>query len=315
MGLPRARTSFGIHQMTALNKTDGVPYGTIKVLAGATSSNERESIDLYGGSNPNIVDSEDGNVSNELSITIKEFNKFLYELAGYSTYDAALTAATVGRLGYFNTSTKAMVWESDNTAIGVAEERKGDGWCDATNGLAPEGIKITTASDVKPGVYVLKNVTSTTFDCYILQDNEFEEGTEINYEDATMTVVSGITFGLAGEEITGTGITIKGKGTPTLSSTEGDDVLIFHVLGAHSDFSEVWYTESPTPVEFELFLTSQKKANGEYYRDHYPRVKLANIPTNMTEKEWAEAELKLKVLYDSTYGYSFKRTDVTLGTV
>jgi len=58
-----------------------------------------------------------------------------------------------------------------------------------------------------------------------------------------------------------------------------------------------------------MWLVSQKKSNGEYVLDRYPRVKFNSIPGGMTAKEWTNVDVAVKVLYDSTLGFAMKRYD------
>ena len=293
--LSSPRTQFGIHQMTAVNRTTGLPYGTVKVLASANAELSREAFDLYGGSNPNIVDTENGNVSGDLNVEVKEFHPMLYELAGY---------------------TKTELSASANGEVSSAVANKVGTSLVAATGLASADIKGTAAAsivytDVKDGLYIVKAVSATTVDVFAIFDNEFDTGGDLSFVNDTMKITAtALTIATdTAVEIPNTGIELLG-GSGTIALTE-DDTAVFEVRSAHAGGNEYVYGESPEPIEFEMYLTSQTKSNGEYSREHFPRVKFMGIPAGMTEKEWKTAQLTAKILFDTTLGYSRKMVDLT----
>lgn len=291
MPLSAPRTEFGIHQMTALSRTTGLPYGKIEVLGNFSAENTREFIDLYGGSNPNIIDSENGNVTGDVSITVKEFRSFLYTLAGYDV--------------------SAIASNSDGEVSSALANKYGTSVYSATTGIATATVKSGSEADVKDGKYIVKAVTSTTVDVYAVFDNEFQVGTDLTYQDDTMKITASpltITTSSA-VEIPGTGIELTG-GSGTIALTVGD-TAVFETRSPNSGGFEASYGPSPDPIEFECYMTSQTKSNGEFVVEHFPRVKFASVPAGMSEKEWHEAEVTLKVLYDSDLGYSRKKVDIT----
>lgn len=303
MSLSSPRTNYGLHIMTAVNRTTGEPYGAIKVLASANAALNRDAVQLYGGSNPSPWDSSEGNIDASLSITVKEFHKMLYQLAGYTKTEVA--AESAGAVGYFNTTTKAVVW-SESTS--VLQNKTGTTVYNATTGIATVGLKSGSSADLKDGVYLIKAASATTVDVYAFIDNEFTEGTDVDYTTDLLKIVAGLTVTQSSAtEITGTGVEFTG-GSGTIALTTSDTAM-FYVKSINSGSNEYVYGSNPVPVEFELYLTTQNKGNGEFVIDHYPRVKLSSIPATMTEKEWHEAELPMTILYDSTYGYSYKRVD------
>lgn len=280
MALSDPRTIFGIHQMTALNRTTFVPYGTIKVLASAEATREREQIDLYGGSNPNQWDSEDGNVSGDVVLNIKEFSPFLYTLAGYSTSTTS-TPSTTG--------TVSSVTDKVGTSISA----------DLT-------VAVETTADLKTGRYIVKATAADEVAVYAVLDTDFTRGEDESYDDDTLVIASGdqSTVDAAMDNF---GLTLTGSWSFTTN-----DTAYFDVKAPYTEFSVHQYTENPTPVEFEMWLSSQKKANGEFIQHHFPRVKFASIPASLTEKAWTEGSVTVKVLYDSSAGYSHRITDITI---
>lgn len=293
MPLDRARTVFGIHQMTAVNRDTGLPYGTVKVLGEAQGELSRDAIDLFGGSNPNPVDSEMGNITPDLSITVKEFAPFLYELVGYTRTTIASNA-------------------SGEISSAIAN-KKGTSVVNSTTGIASASVKSGSEEDVKDGSYVVKAVTSTTVDVYAVFDNEFDRGSDLEYQDSLLKITeSPLTItASAAVEIPGTGIELTG-GSGIIDMKPGTDeyTAVFETRSPNEGGEQYTYGGTPEPIEFEMHLTSQNKSNGEYVREVYYRVKFTNIPAGMTEKEFQDAELTAKVLYDSSKGKLYDRFDL-----
>ena len=180
----------------------------------------------------------------------------------------------------------------------------------ATTGIASVGLKAGETADLKDGVYVVKAVSATTVDVYAISDIYFREGDDVTYQDddgkitaSALTISTG-----AAVEIPNTGVELTG-GSGTIGMTTGD-TAIFEIRSTNEGSFEYEYSENPTPIEFGCYFFSQKKANGEYQRLYVPRCKLSSFPTGMTEKEWQEAEVTIKVLYDNAAGYSKKGLDV-----
>jgi hypothetical protein len=283
------QTSFGISTFTAINRTTKMPYGEpIKILAGMSGSADREMINLTGGSNPNVWDSESGSIASEIEITVKEFASWLYTLAGYTVSNATGAAVTYG----------------------AATNQSGSSVVSATTGITGVSARITAATDdtgAKEGLYVLKATAATTLTLYQItdvSDVSFTTETTGLYGDSIYTgkVASySVTTGAA-VDMTAIGVKFTG-GSGTIGFTIGDTAM-FEIKQTNSGYQTLIYGESPEPVEFGAYIISQKKSAGGYTRLELPRVKLASVPSTMTEKAWAEAALKGTILYDSTAGYS-----------
>jgi hypothetical protein len=287
MALNKPRTVFGLSQMTAINRATNRPYGTIKVIQSYSGSLTREQIDLFGGNNPMPWDSEDGNVSADLSVTVSEFNPFLYTIAGYDVTSVASTS----------TGSASVVASSFSAATPTV-----------TLAVSSDAAQL---ANLKSGVFMLGVTTSgvgATFDVYALNDTDFTVGTDLSYvTNALKITTAAIALSSAGQTvIPNTGISVSVAAASDVVST---DKFIFKTYKPNQGYNEVSYGAAPTPVEFGAFFTSQKKSNGEVVIDYYPRVKCSSVPAMMTAKEWVNADLTMKVLYDADLGYSFKRFD------
>ncbi len=306
MGLYKPRTQYGVHSATFINRTSKVPYGTIKVLSGYSPDFTRESAELYGGSNPNSVDSEDGIINNSLTLTLREFKPWLFELAGYSVSGYTNgTGYTVEADGWIGSGSDA------TTGEGIVTNEKGTSIVDGTNGIEDDatGAILTTDKevDLKDGKYFLVATGPAALDVYCATDVNFDNGEDITFSDDFLKIASVATVAVGANVIADIGISLTGVGSPAFVT---GDVASFEVRSVNLGFSDYTLDGNPTPIEFGLYLASQKKSNGEFSLDYYPRVKFNSVPAGMTTQEWLEAELAVKVLFDNSAQYSVRRRDI-----
>ena len=80
MGLSEPRVFFGVHSIAPYSRTTGEFFGIAKVLATSTLSFTGELIKLNGGSNKWPFAIEDGLLSAEISLGLKEYPNFVFEL-------------------------------------------------------------------------------------------------------------------------------------------------------------------------------------------------------------------------------------------
>lgn len=297
MPLNKPRTVFGAHSMSAENRTTGIPYGIIKTIAEASAQMKRDSIDLFAGSNPIAWDSMDGKMSSELTLTIKEFKPFLYDLAGYTK--TTMASHTTGKIVGTTTGTTAILPSPKYSAA--------TNTFDGTNGVT---IAITSGSvaDLKDGKYVLVATAAQAFDIYCLTDVYFGEGQSVTYTNDALKIGS-ISGALStASALAKYGIEFTKAGT-TLALAAGDTAT-FEILAPHLESYEYSLGDKPSPIEFGMYLYSQKKGTDEYVVDYFPRVILSGIPAGIKENEWINLPLTAKILYDETLGYSYKRKDL-----
>jgi len=285
MGLTKARTQYGIHSATFINRETKVPYGTIKVLSSYAPAFTRESSELYGGSNPNAVDSEDGIIDNSLTLTLRELKPWIFEIAGYKV------AGYTNGVGY---SAEA------NGHVSAVVDAAGD------NFRAQVVPTINSAADLKDGIYFMKYKTATTFDLYCSTDVNFDNGEDIDFENDWLLVSADVDCSSAPEVNANLGLTFTGSSV----ALEAGDVGTFEVRSANLGYSDYTLDSNPTPIEFGLYLASQKKSNGEFSLDYYPRAKFNAVPAGMTTQEWLEAELAVKILFDASLQFSVRRRDI-----
>lgn len=280
MSLSKKKTIYGIHEIVPYHRGTGIPYGSLKIIGNSTIMLTGELIKLTGGSSPFIWDSQDGNMTSEIALTIKESPPFVFKLF----------------LGKDPTETL-----SDPGSVTTLTNIQGTSLQDATTGIASVGVKSGSESDMKFGKYIVKVVSATTVDVYSLTDVDFFRGTDKEYIDDSLKITSApltITTGVP-VEIPGFGVELTG-GSGTIGMTV-DDTAKFDA-DPPSDFKmrvKIGETGLCIP-EFGAMVTAQKKSDGSMWRFDCYRIKAQGFPIGMAEKAFNEAEITGDLIYDST---------------
>ena len=284
-GLSAPREVFGIHNFTAVNKTTDVPYGTIKVIGSANLTHTGDLVELMGGSNPNAVAVERGVITNEIGVSVKEYNPFLHTLAGADVTDNSAEAG--GFAGSFA------------GVSGTITNRVGTSLVAAT-GIASVGVKSGSETDLKDGTYLVVAASATTVDVYQVTDFAFRNGTDEAFENDNLKITaSALTVVTAtATEIPAFGIEFTG-GAGTIALVTGDSA-VFTVRSINDKSSIISYGENPTPVEFEGHFYSQRSINGNYLVLRAPRCVFVDFPVNFAEQEFSTTDLTIKMLFDTT---------------
>ena len=280
MGLSENRIVYGIHSICPYRRSDGLPYGILKVLGGGTLALSAEYEDLFGGSNKFAWASEAKTLTSEFTATVKSMPDFLFELF----------------LGASVTTTAA----SATGTVGSLTNVKGSSVQDATTGIASVSAKAGSEADLKDGTYVVKAVSSTTVDVYCYTDISFNNGTSTEYVDDALKITETpltITTGVA-VEIPDYGLELTG-GSGTIGMTT-DDTANFEVAAAHNGISDIVFGASATtfPSHGQLCL-AQKRSNGDIFEIEIYNAVGAGFPITLEETVFSIPELTIKLQYDS----------------
>lgn len=285
MALGKPRTIYGIHLATFYEIATGLPYGTIRVLGGSTISLAGELISLTGGSSPYPWDAQDGAITPEISLKLKEIPNFLFKLfLGKTPTEALDSAANVSALvNIFGTSI-----------------------FDAAAGIASVGVKSGSEDDVKFSKYIVRGVSPTTVDVYAYSNIDFFRGTDKQYENdllkitaAPLTVPDG-----APVEVPGFGVELTGGTSVAMTA---DDTASFEANPASLEQMDVLIGEQGVCIpEFGVVVNPQKQANGSMWEIDCFRVKALGMPLGMEEKAFNEMEITGTLLYDSTENGVYK---------
>lgn len=280
MALSDPRGIYGVHSVTPYNRTTGSFYGTLKVLDGSSLVIEGSTVDLMGGSSKYPWAVEQGEYKAEMSIKISQFEDFLFELF--------LGKAPTPNVAEASGSVTPMV-------------SKVTGILDATVGIASVGLKSGQAASVKFAKYVVKYVSATTVDVFAASDIDAARGTDWVYQNDLLKITASpltITSGGA-TEIPGTGLEFTG-GSGTIALVSGG-VATFESRPINTGSSTVRVGGSASQVnpEFGCIVLAQKRANDEMVEVDCFRCLGSGMPIGFEKNAWANAELKVKVFYDS----------------
>lgn len=278
------RINYGIHSICPYRKSDGKPYGILKVLGGGTLTMQSEFEELFGGSNKYAWAVEAKTISTEWNATVKSMPDFMFELFLGATVETIAASAT-GTVGDFANVKNATVLH-------------------ATTGIATVTPKSGGAADLKDGIYVVVAVSATTVDIYALTDIEFKKLGATNfltYQDelqkinaTPLTIVAS-----TATEIVGLGVELNG-GSGTIGMTVGDTAR-FSVRSPHAGVSKIQIGGSGTvfPEHGQLCL-SQKRSNGDTFELEIWSAVGSGFPIPFEEQAFAIPELAMKIVQDSS---------------
>lgn len=279
------RLIYGIDSITLYNTTTGLPYGSMRVLGGFSGGIAGDLNELHGGSSKWPWAVEGGKFTAELSLTVKELlNMNLQLFMGKAPTDNAAEAAG---------------------SVTALANKKGT-VIDGTTGIASVDLKSGSSADLKFAKYVIKTVSATTVDVYLVNRVDVGRGTDLVIQDDLQKITaSAITVPGSGAvvEIPGTGIDITGGSgtidlvalgaagdTGTFSTRPVNDKSMDVAVGSTTD----------TFPEFGCLASAKQLSNGEMFEIDFVRCKGIGFPIALQEDAWAEAEIKIKAFYDAT---------------
>lgn len=291
MSLSAPRLIFGVHAFTPYSRTDGVPYGTIKVLKSSSLVLSGALVDLLGGSSKYPWASEPGPISAELQLKGNAYADFLFTLF----------------LGYAPTTTAAQTTGSVTTLT----NKNGTSVKSATTGITSVTIKSGSDADLKFGKYVVKAASATTVNVYLLGDVDIARGTDGTMQDDNLKITAtALTITAStGVDIPSFGLTLTG-GSGTIGMTTGDTAT-FSVLPDNTTSTAVNIGSSAGTLfpEFGAILHAAKRGDQELNEIDVYRCIGSGMPVNFNENAWSEYDIKVKCLYDSAqdgvFGYRY----------
>lgn len=282
MALSADRIIYGIHNFTPYRRSDGLPYGILKVIGSANIALSAEQELLYAGSNKFPWAAESKTISTEISAKVKAYPGFLFELfLGATVVDAGVDAAGT---------------------VSTPENKLGTSVISATVGIASISVIPTSgAANLKFGKYVVKAVSATTVDIYGLTDIDNKRGTDVEFQnDALKLTASPITVSDTGgtTDIASLGLRITG-GSGTVAMT-ADDTATFSVLPPSTKSSEISVGASDTSLPaFGAIFLAQKRATGEMFEIEAFNVVANGLPISLEELVFSQPEIKMIALYEA----------------
>lgn len=282
MSLPSRKTIYGVHSVSVYDPATGIPLGDIaKVVGNLTVNLTGELVQLNGGSQPFPWQVENGLISTETSLLLREYPNFVYEaFLGKAVTEGAAEA---------------------NGGVGTLTNVKGTSVLDAATGIASIGVESGEGANVKSTKYVIEAVTATTVNVYALGDVDFKNGDDLSYQDSTLKVnASPITVpGSDGTvSIPNTGLEITG-GSGTVAMTVGDTAFITS-RAANTGYQEVIVGDASFSLpDVGIICYAQKAGDNSIYEIDIFKAKGAGAPISFAEKAFSEAEIPVQAFYDS----------------
>ncbi len=295
MALTAPRVLFGVHSVTPYSRVDGLFYGILKVLAGSQIALNGELMKLRGGSSKYPWAVEEGGISAEMSLKVKEFPDFLFELF----LGVAPTATTAETSGNCSTLTN----------------KKGTSAMSATTGIATATVKAADKLNLKFGKYVVKVASATTVDVYFSSDADISRGADGEYQSDTLKITATALTIVASTPTTipNFGIELTG-GSGTIGMTVGDTAT-FEVRPINDKGTSVIIGKNSDEFpEFGAIVMAAKRGNGEMMEIDLYRCKGIGLPLNFQENAFGETEIKMEAFYDSALDGVFKMRHVTPST-
>lgn len=282
MSLSDPRVLFGIHSVAPYSRTTGEFYGILRVLGGSSISLSGELVKLNGGSNKYPWAIEDGLITAEMSLKIKEYPDFLFELF----------------LGKAPTS--VLTPDADGT-VSTVVDKYGGTVVDAVTGLASVIVIPTTGpANMKFGKYVLKATSATALNIYISSNIDFAHGTDEDYDSDALLVGTVTVPGSSGTaDVASLGLRFTG-GSGTVAFTAGDTATFEVQPPFTKSMSVAIGGNSDVFPEFGALVYAKRLGSGEMFEIDAHRCKGVGLPLGFEENKFSEAEVKVECFYDST---------------
>jgi len=290
--LSQPRNLYGVHSFSPYSRTDGTFYGALKVLASSSLAFTGSTVSLMGGSSKYPWAVEEGAVNSQLSLKVREYPDFLFQLFGGAT------------------PTENAADASGN--VSTLTNKNGTSVMQATTGIAAVAVLTGSEGDLKFGKYVVKALSPTTVQVYASTDADFGRGTSKTFaSDALAIASSAFTITAANDtELTGFGLKLTG-GSGAIAMTVGDTAT-FEVRPKNTAnmVATIGGVESVFP-EFGAIVYAKKQGSGQLFEGDLPRVKGEGVPLGFDENKFSEADIKCAVMLDSALNYVARLRHVT----
>lgn len=288
-GLSAPRILFGVHSLSPYSRADHMPYGILKVIGSASMQMQAAVEQLYGGAQKFSWAAESKTISADLACKVKAYPGFLFTqfLGGSVTDNAAETTGSVSNSG-------------------VAVNVKGTSVVAAT-GIATIAVKSGSEASAKFGKYVIKAVSATTVDVYLMSDVDIARGGAGAYQsDLLKITATALTITAStGVDVPNFGLTITG-GAGTIALVTGDTAT-FSVRPINTGSSDITIGSASTSLPaFGAVILAQKRATAEMFEVEAFNCIGSGFPIAMDEFAFSTTELKVTCIYDTTNDAVFK---------
>lgn len=292
-GYPLNRKEFGIHSLSAVSRTTGLPYGEAAIVGDASVEFSASSVDLRGGSSLYPRATEITEIDSMVNVNIRTFPDWIFELYMAGSISTTVASATDGTIG---TITNIV----GTTVVSAA-------------GVIDPTLKVGGEDDLKTNYYIVVAVSATTVDVYTVSDFQFSRGVDLFLDSDTLKITTApLTIVLAtAVEIPGTGIELTG-GAGAIAMDVGD-VGMFQVAPPHNGISDI---DIGTPggvfPEHELYIFGKERASGETALIRCFKAQcVSGLTYNFSQSDFSTTDISIKLLLDESAGKvaTFRFTD------
>lgn len=281
-GFPTQRQSFGIHSVSAINRTTKLPYGEVAIVGDASIALPASSVDNRGGSSLFARATEITEIDGQATFNIKTWPDWIFPV--FFGAEVATIAASA----------------SDGTVSALTNE-VGTSVFDAV-GLATATLKAGEAADLKAGWYMVEAVDATTVHVYRVSDFQANRGTNLYFDTDTLRITTSALTVVASTAVAvpGTGLELTG-GAGVIGMTPGD-VAYFQVATPHNGVSDIELGQTGMIFpEVELHMVGKQRGSGETVMIRcYKAQAVSGITIPMSQADFASTDLVMKLLFDDT---------------
>jgi len=281
MPLPDPNVVYGIHSITPMNKTTQLPFGILLVLGSANMELTGEQEKLYGGSNKYSWATENKTINTQFTCNVKSYEDFMFELF----LGATITTFSAEANGNVSTITNV-----NGTSV-----------VNSTTGIASVALTGSDQADLKMGkVIVAGTAVGDEVDVYYSTNLDFKVGTDVAYDDASLTVDTAITIPGSSATVASAdlGLTFTG-GSGSISITDGDTAEFYvRPVNAGGFIADIGSSASTFP-SFSALIYASKRGNGDRFEIEAYNCQGIGMPINLSETAFSVADLTVSCDYDS----------------
>jgi hypothetical protein len=280
---PLNRQEFGIHSISAVSRSTGIPYGMAQIVGDSSVALEASSVDNRGGSSLFPWATEITEIDSNATFNLRTWPDWVFTVFFGAEVSATAASASTGTVSALTNYTGTSVFSG-------------------TTGVATATLKSNEEANMKFGHYMVLAASATTVDVYMTSNFDHTRGTNLFFDDDTLKITTSaltVTTSTA-VEVPGTGIELTG-GSGTIGMTE-NDVAYFEVFPPHTGISEVSIGQTGIVFpEHELWLYGKKRASGESVAIQcYKAQAVSGGTIPMSQSDFAATDINVKLLYDST---------------
>lgn len=282
-GYPLERQEFGIHSVSAVNRSTNLPYGMAAIVGDGSFSLEASSVDNRGGSSLFPRATEITEIDSTVTFNLRSWPDWVWTVFFGATVTTTAASASTG-------------------TVGTITNEKGTSVADASTGIATATLKSGEAANLKSNYYWVVPVTTTTVDVYAASNFQFTRGTDLFYDsDVLKITTSPLTIATsAAVEIPGTGVELTG-GSGTIGMTV-DDVAFFEVAVPHNGISDIAIGSSGIVFpEHELIIFGKQRGSGEIASVRCYKAQAVSGGTfPFSQADFAASDITVKLLLDTS---------------